>query len=904
MAVKDSDIFTSSPDPHSSLRIKRALRWFRGNNHLYSSFFAHFETLLRYVKPGFINPALLEEQNIPLDRLLESEAAGMAFPLDAKYFDDFPLIYGEPVLGPADKAGRQYPKPESQESLLNMCHTTYGEKDLDVKAFPHLHPYGHGGWYHKCSMPFQAHIKMRLFDVRGIFAADPCYCFFKYDYMVKVRMRMHNARKVVKVQNLTQMLNAGDVKGDPYAVYGTDIPRIIPGSKQYWKSFGLDLVSFVEQRGLPEFFLTLTAHDLWPQVQTTLKDGWGSCASEEDVQNLNVENRQPVGFHPEVSVLAAEKRFQWFMDILKSPKGGPLGVVNDLVIKKEYQKRGMVHWHMLVWVEEGTAPEHAVMAEMPRGPDTDDKTASYLRQLVGDMLVHKQCYASRCFKGSHGKTLTKCKYGFPFKVPEPSEKLDDEKVRYLYQRTLEEDSLVVPYNPEIAILWRASHNVQRVSKHGFEQYLAKYISKPEPSCNIEMPENASEPQRFLRTRIIGSVECLEVLMGFHQSQMSRQVIFLHTEMNPAQRMLKPSFKLKQLQDDDNDIYLQTKFQTYLNRPTSLRPLTYPEFYRWWRSATAAENKKASEVESYTIQCKGSDDFGEFMCAKQKLNNALTVLLEQLANCELEVRDGYDLLALCRALQRLNVPKRVLSAIQRYYNDLGIESLPAQQLGCPTEPSHRVAEAIIECIDWTDSDLLSGLSSYHWLMGCNLSDDLISILARYKPGTLLDDADGHYWSRRAKMVCTRHRFISSVGDDQEKYYEQKYLLTVPITPQSQVVLDSPQSWVEFCAREGMCDEDVDAMSCLQSAIARGFHTDALRQLAQVYVEHGFLSDDEADIFLSEIPVLGEREEPESTVSDHVLDSESTDLGNLVPGRAPEAPIEELLQTYTESQLRVG
>jgi hypothetical protein len=84
MATKDSDIFSNSPDPHSSLRIKRALRWFRANNHLYSS---HYETLL---KPGFINPALLEEQSIPLERLLESEATGMAFPMDAKYFDNFP----------------------------------------------------------------------------------------------------------------------------------------------------------------------------------------------------------------------------------------------------------------------------------------------------------------------------------------------------------------------------------------------------------------------------------------------------------------------------------------------------------------------------------------------------------------------------------------------------------------------------------------------------------------------------------------------------------------------------------------------------------------------------------------------------------------------------------------------
>ena len=416
MAVKDTDIFTNSPDPCSSLRIKRALRWFRANNHLYSSFFAHYDTLLRYAKPSFINPALLEDQNIPLEKLLEDEAAGMAFPLDAKYFEEFPLIYNEELFTAADKAGRQFPKPECQESLRNLCHTTYGEKYLDVKAFPHLHPYGHGGWYHKCPLAFQAHIKMRLFDIRGIFAADPCYCFFKYDYMVKVRMRMHNARKVVKVQNLAQSLHASDVS-NPYAVYGTDIPRIIPGSKQYWKSFGLDLVSFVEQRGLPTFFLTLTAHDLWPQVQATLKNGWGSCATEREVQSIDTEDRQPVGFHPEVSVLAAEKRYNWFMDILKSPKGGPLGVVEDLVVKKEYQKRGAVHWHMLVWVKEGTVPDHAIMAEMPRGPDCSDKTAGHLRKLVGDMLVHKQCYASRCFKGSHGRTLDSCKYGFPFEVP-------------------------------------------------------------------------------------------------------------------------------------------------------------------------------------------------------------------------------------------------------------------------------------------------------------------------------------------------------------------------------------------------------------------------------------------------------------------------------------------------------
>ena len=134
------------------------------------------------------------------------------------------------------------------------------------------------------------------------------------------------------------------------------------------------------------------------------------------------------------------------------------------------------------------------MAEMSHAADTSDVRVAYLRKLVENMLQHKTCYPSRCFKGSHGKVLSKCKYGFPFEVPHETVCLDEDGVRYLYVRRHDEDKHVVPYNPEIAILWGAAHNVQIVSKHGFEMYLAKYISKPEPSLKIELPEKCSDPQ--------------------------------------------------------------------------------------------------------------------------------------------------------------------------------------------------------------------------------------------------------------------------------------------------------------------------------------------------------------------------------------------------------------------------
>lgn len=139
-------------------------------------------------------------------------------------------------------------------------------------------------------------------------------------------------------------------------------------------------------------------------------------------------------------------------------------------------------------------------------------------------------------------------------------------------------------------------------------YLAKYISKPEPSLKIELP-----PQRFLRTRSV------DVLMGFHQNQMSRQVIFLQTELNPCQRMLKPKFELHSLLGDSEDIYLQTKLESYLKRPTQLDSLTYPEFYQWWRSATPNEQKKAAwATTQHVIKCKGADDFKGYLNAKSIL----------------------------------------------------------------------------------------------------------------------------------------------------------------------------------------------------------------------------------------------------------------------------------------------
>ena len=93
---------------------------------------------------------------------------------------------------------------------------------------------------------------------------------------------------------------------------------------------------------------------------------------------------------------------------------------------------------------------------------------------------------------------------------------------------------------------------------------------------------------------------------------------------------------------------------------------------------------------------------------------------------------------------------------------------------------------------------------------------------------------------------------------QERYEQKYLLNTSLTCDSDEVQSPPKSWIDLCVESGMCDQHLDALCCMQSALSRGFNLESLRALAQLYIDHGFLTQNEADLFLADIPLLGEHD----------------------------------------------
>ena len=170
---------------------------------------------------------------------------------------------------------------------------------------------------------------------------------------------------------------------------------------------------------------------------------------------------------------------------------------------------------------------------------------------------------------------------------------------------------------------------------------------------------------------------------------------------------------------------------------------------------------------------------------------------------------------------------------------------------------------------------------HWLHeDMSVKPDLVHLLTRYPPGAVLSDKCGKYWRRRAKIAMTRFHFLTPVGKTQENFYEQKYLLNVPLTGEDKMITAPPRSWMQICVEKGLCDKG-DALSCLHTAVSKGFNNEELKSLVQLFVDHDFLSTSDGDAFMADIPLGVQAVEEEAEVTDALPTDPGSEYGTLLP-----------------------
>ena len=151
-------------------------------------------------------------------------------------------------------------------------------------------------------------------------------------------------------------------------------------------------------------------------------------------------------------------------------------------------------------------------------------------------------------------------------------------------------------------------------------------------------------------------------------------------------------------------------------------------------ATSSQQQKASDAAAeggtYSVTRQGTDDFASYMDASRSLQSSEHALFQVLNNTTYSPENRHDVLALVKSMRYHKVPKVVIDAVVKHYEGEGIDVGNTNVHLALSEHHSERAESLLAEIDLFDEELVTGLSSYHWLMPTKPSVNLISVLSRY------------------------------------------------------------------------------------------------------------------------------------------------------------------------------
>ncbi|XP_026377985.1 uncharacterized protein LOC113272351 [Papaver somniferum] len=393
-------------------------------------------------------------------------------------------------------------------------------------------------------------------------------------------------------KGIREAVAAGDT--EPGTAGRVILPSSFTGGPRYMIQHYQDAVAICRELGPPDLFITFTCNLKWNEITEALKfiDG------QKLVDKPDIVSRV---FHIKLKQLMS--------DLVGSRH---FGEVKGALYTVEFQKWGLPHAHILLWLESKDKPRSAahidsiISAEIP---DPDKEKIGY--DAVCQFMIHGPCGDAKtdspCMKNK------KCSKKFPKRY---CDKTCVDESRYpVYRRRknawgVEKDGIkldnkwVVPYNLDLIIRYDAHINVEVCNCRGMTvKYLFKYLHKGNdritgilqviPAKKNNSGDNGDTDQIknpkkdeidiYLEGRYLSGAECTWRTLGFEIHYRRPTVERLPLHLEGEQLVIhKDTDNLKDVLDDaDPD---SSKFLQWMkaNREhEDARELTYAEFPKEW-----------------------------------------------------------------------------------------------------------------------------------------------------------------------------------------------------------------------------------------------------------------------------------------------------------------------------------
>ena len=510
--------------------------------------------------------------------------------------------------------------PQVNGNLVNAYEIPHGEE----MCFPWLFPYGTGGYtdsHEKDSSFPNMYPKARFLGKDDRFRKNMTYLLhFANVYERRLLLGSVNIHMKMKVNN--NSVTVGQLGNFDYKTNSYMFMSQVRGCAGYFKNQLINLLSYIRNLGNPHLFCTFSPDEQsYPELYSFLSD----ISFDEACEQLHDGNgfTEKIYKDPLNVVIHVERRFNALM---KFTINGPLlpfgSKVVDYFIRREFQQRGSVHYHVLFWLEDFPDLNDAaavvqfidkvISTELP-----DEQLDPELYELVKRYQTHVH-YNKYCLNNRRNK----CRFKFPFPPCSathlvPSGVSHADLPTSLFYRTKRSTNarFINSYNPIITRHWRGNTDIKLVNgAHGIAMYVCYYLNKAEPehlkkdlSDLIEnvinkTPDMSTQTRLMkigttvLRTRKMGCHEAAFKTLGIDFVTTSRKVVLLNTHTPEKRyRVLKCKKDLDNLPSNSSEIFKTNIIDYYYDRPESLNSWCLYSFAQWYQvSSYDVKTDKASQ----------------------------------------------------------------------------------------------------------------------------------------------------------------------------------------------------------------------------------------------------------------------------------------------------------------------
>ena len=538
-----------------------------------------------------------------------------------------------------------------------------GNRMYDPLCYPLLFPYGNDGWHSKLTHLNHKGKKQKVtplkFYSRLLFQRECEFNVLLYSgrlfqqYLCEMFMKVECERLSFLRENQTKLrscdythlcellgdashaLNEAQVwtKKEGAANFG-DIGKLVVlpsthiGSERYMRQKMHDIIAISNSIGHPDVFLTMTCNPRWPEIQESLLPG------------------QRAQDRPDLCNRVFRMKHKLLMVHLKEDE--PFGRIVADVSVIEFQKRGLVHAHIILFLHEEAKrslenPEQVdkvISAEIPRQDDP------ILRQAVIKHLIHRPCTHdsnARCLRDG------KCSKRFPkaFRVETGSNEGDyyvsyrrrshsqgGEKAKISFiapgvgKKEIEVDnSWIVPHSPELIRKFNCHLNAELCISHvGSIKYLFKYVCKGPDRVTVEIrshkckndPKGTAkqvptidEIQGYQDARYISASEAAWRLFSFpmveHHPSVERLEVHLEGKQTVYFEKGNESAAAMKSKTKSTKLIAWFEANQKFKNANHIRYIEFPKYFTWnkadqsWKPR-AKYKLKNSEVVGYDFSC--------------------------------------------------------------------------------------------------------------------------------------------------------------------------------------------------------------------------------------------------------------------------------------------------------------